>query len=143
MTEEATKLNPSIVILKTGEKLITILQEVFEGEGDDRRGICLMMNYPYELTMLNTQTDDIEQELQVKYSKWCPYAVDSQYRIPYDCVMTIASPDPGLAGAYQDKIALLEEKKKTAEEQTTNWKLQQEEIEKVINETPISEVEVV
>lgn len=143
MTEEATKLNPSIVILKTGEKLITILQEVFEGEGDDRRGICLMMNYPYELTMLNAQTDDIEQELQVKYSKWCPYAVDSQYRIPYDCVMTIASPDPGLAGAYQDKIALLEEKKKTAEEQTTNWKLQQEEIEKVINETPISEVEVV
>lgn len=143
MTEESPKLNPSIVILKTGEKLITILQEVFEGEGDDRRGICLMMNYPYELTMLNAPSEDVEQELQVKYSKWCPYAVDSQYRIPYDCVMTIASPDPGLASAYQQKIDTLEERKKSAEQETTNWELQQKEIEKVINETPLSEVEVV
>jgi len=147
MTEEVTKLNPSIVIMKTGEKLITILQEAFEGEGEQRRGICLLMNYPYELTMINTPSEDVEQELQVKYSKWCPYAVDSQYRIPYDSVMTIGSPDPGLATAYYEKISILEEKKKAAEEQQSNWKLQQEEVEKVINgtaeETPVSEVEVV
>ena len=40
MSEEAATLNPSVVVLKSGEKLITILQEVYEGEG------CLLYTSP-------------------------------------------------------------------------------------------------
>jgi hypothetical protein len=124
-------MNPSIVILKTGEKLITVLQEVFEGQGEDKKGICLVMNHPYELTLINVpNTETPEQDLQVKYSKWCPYSTDVQFRIPYDGVLAIGQPDPGLASAYEMKV-------KQAEElltiQNENAKLQQEEIEKVIN----------
>jgi hypothetical protein len=124
-------MNPSIVILKTGEKLITVLQEVFEGQGEDKKGICLVMNHPYELTLINVpNTENPEQDLQVKYSKWCPYSTDVQFRIPYDGVLAIGQPDLGLASAYETKV-------KQAEEllaiQNQNAQLQQEEIEKVIN----------
>lgn len=105
MSEETSTLNPSIVVLKTGEKLITILQEVFEGEGDERKGVCLLMNYPYELSLIEVPNeDDPEKDLQVKYSKWCPYSLESSYRIPYDCVLTIGTPDPGLTKAYMTKV---------------------------------------
>lgn len=127
MTTEVTKLNPSIVILKTGEKLITILQEAFEGKGEEQKGICLIMTHPYELSLISigNQTNP-EQDLQVKFSKWCPYAIDTQFRIPYDSVLAIGQPDSGLAQAYQAKIDQYEQI-------TENAKLQQEEIEKAIN----------
>lgn len=100
-----TELQPSIVVLKTGEKLITILQEAFEGEGESRKGICLVMNYPYELELINTPSpEETVSDLQVKFSKWCPYAIDSQYRIPYDGILTVGIPDPGLTTAYKAKV---------------------------------------
>ncbi len=117
------QLNPSIVVLRTGEKLITILQEVFEGEGDDKKGVCLVMNYPYELTLLAVDGADEAQDLQVKYSKWCPFSTDAQYRIPYDGILTIGVPDVGLSGAYMQKV---EEQKKITEQNNENYRLQQE-----------------
>jgi hypothetical protein len=127
-------MNPSIVILKTGEKLITILQEVFEGVDEDKKGICLLMNHPYELTLINVNNvENSDQDLQVKYSKWCPYSTDTQFRIPYDGVLAIGQPDPGLSLAYETKVNQAEELIAARIEQSENAKLQQEEIEKVIN----------
>lgn len=127
MTTETQKLNPSIVILKTGEKIITVLQEAFEGEGDNQKGICLVMNHPYELFLMNiNDQENPEQDLQVKFSKWCPYAVDTQYRIPYDGVLAIGQPDPGLAQAYQAKVDQVEQI-------SANMQQQQEDIAKAIN----------
>lgn len=123
-------MNPSIVILKTGEKLITILQEVFEGEGEEQKGICLMMNHPYELSLVSVDNmDNSQQDLQVKFSKWCPYSIDIQYRIPYDGVLAIGQPDPGLSAAYEAKV----QKAMELLEKTENQKLQEEEVKKVIN----------
>lgn len=120
-------LNPSIVVLRTGEKLITILQEVFEGEGDEKKGVCLVMNYPYELELMMVSNDENpEQDLQVKYTKWCPFSVDNQYRVPYDGILTIGVPDAGLASAYLQKV----EGQKARE--TENFRLQQEAIAEAI-----------
>ena len=141
MTTEVSKLNPSIVILKTGEKLITILQEAFEGEGEDQKGICLVMNHPYELALINVNNqDNPDQDLQVKFSKWCPYAVDTQYRIPYDGVLAIGQPDAGLAQAYQAKIEQAQaiiaqaeaEFNGISKDKTENEILQQKDIDAVV-----------
>jgi hypothetical protein len=126
MTTEAMKINPSIVILKTGEKLITILQEAFEGDGDSKKGICLVLNHPYELSLMSVDNiENPEQDLQIKFSKWCPYSTDTQFRIPYDGILAVGQPDTGLSLAYQAKI-------EQYEKITDNQKQQQEEIQKVI-----------
>jgi|TARA_R100000005_G_C4932819_1_gene160957 hypothetical protein len=122
--------NPSIVILKTGDKLITFLQEVFEGEGEDRKGVCLVMNYPYELALVSSPSpDNTVNDLQVKFSKWCPYALDSSYRIAYDGILTIGTPDPGLADAYRKKV---EQAKEIELTNSKNAELQQEAIQEVL-----------
>ena len=36
----------SVVTLKTGERIITELKEIFDGEGDDKKGVCLLMEEP-------------------------------------------------------------------------------------------------
>jgi hypothetical protein len=96
-----------IIVFKSGERVITDLQEVFEGEEEERRGICLLMKNPYILELVSVGSEQDPGDLQVKFSKWCPYSVDFQFRIPYDSVLAIGEPDTGLAQAYRNKIATL------------------------------------
>ena len=53
-------------------------------------------------------------EYQVRFSKWNPYTPDWQFKIPYDSVITISTPEPGLQNAYENKI------KEKKESQTVN-----------------------
>ena len=95
--------NEQIIVFKNGERVITTLQEVFEGEGEDKRGVCLMMTHPYILELVEAASGT-DRDLQVKFSKWCPYSVDFQFRVPYDTVLAIGEPDTGLAQAYRGKV---------------------------------------
>ena len=110
----------SIITLKTGDRIITELKEIYDGEGEDRKGVCLLMEDPYILNLAgeNPQylTEQYNMEYQVKFSKWNPYSVDWQYKIPYDSVMTISSPEPGLQNAYENKI----KERKEVETKTVN-----------------------
>jgi len=98
----------SIITLKTGDRIITDLKEAFEGDGDDKKGICLIMDEPYVLNLDGATpqylTEQHGMEYQVRFSKWNPYSPDTMFKIPYDCVMTISNPEPGLENAYQQKI---------------------------------------
>ena len=98
----------SIVTLKTGDRIITELKEIFDGEGDDKKGVCLLMEDPYILNLDSAQpqylTEAHGMEYQVRFSKWNPYSPDWQFKIPYDCVMTISQPEPGLENAWQQKL---------------------------------------
>ena len=101
-------MSVSIITLKTGERIITELKEVYDQEGEDKKGLCLLMEEPYVLHLDTQQpqylTEQLGAEYTVKYSKWNPYTPDWQFKIPYDCVMTISSPEPGLQDAYEKKL---------------------------------------
>jgi len=104
----------SILTLKTGDRVIAELKEIFDGEGDDKRGVCLLMEEPYVLNLDggNPQylTEQYGMEYQIKFSKWNPYSSDWQFKMPYDCIMTISNPEPGLQEAYENKITEKREK---------------------------------
>ena len=98
----------SIVTMKTGDRIITELKEIFDGEGEGKKGVCLLMEDPYILNLDSGQpqylTEAHGMEYQVRFSKWNPYSTDRQFKIPYDCVMTISSPEPGLENAWKQKL---------------------------------------
>ena len=98
----------SVVTLKTGERIITELKEIFDGDGDDKKGVCLLMEDPYILNLDSAQpqylTEAHGMEYQVRFSKWNPYSPDWQFKVPYDSVMTISNPEPGLQDAYEKKV---------------------------------------
>lgn len=107
-----------IIVFKNGERVISSLQEVFEGEGDDKRGICLLMTHPYILELVESSSGLTDRDLQVKFSKWCPYSVDFQFRVPYDSVLAIGEPDSGLAQAYLAKVNSIQA---TKEDELPKW----------------------
>jgi len=123
-------MSTSIVVLKTGEKIITDLQEAFDGDTEEKKGICLIMRHPYELALSPTE-DDSDLDLKVEFSKWCPYAIDTEFKIPYDSVISIATPDPMLAEAFENKVKRIEE---TQVEQTSNFSVQQQAIEEALSQ---------
>lgn len=121
-------MSASIVVLKTGEQIICELKEAFDGEGEDKKGICLVMVHPYTLKLIEVSNpDQPEQDLQVKFSRWCPYSIDTQFRIPYDAVTAMGVPDSGLERAYIAKV------EQVTQFETQNQQLQNEEIEQAIN----------
>ena len=62
----------SVVTLKTGDRVISELKEIFEGEDDKKKGICLLMEDPYILSMDGATpqylTEQHGMEYQVRFS---------------------------------------------------------------------------
>lgn len=114
----------SIVTFKTGERVITELKEIFDGEADNKKGVCLLMEDPYILNLDSAQpqylTEAHGMEYQVRFSKWNPYSPDWQFKVPYDCVMTISQAEPGLENAWQQKITEKKELENNGTDQTKN-----------------------
>ena len=110
----------SILTLKTGDRVIAELKEIFDEEGDNKKGICLLMEEPYILQMDGSTpqyiTEQVGAEYQIRFSKWNPYSSDWQFKIPYDSVMTISNPEPGLEQAWKQKLT----EKKELENDGTN-----------------------
>lgn len=112
-------MKPSVVLLTTGETVVTNLQEVFRGEGEDKKGLCLLLNHPYKLDLIASEEDSTN--VQVKFTKWMPFSGEIQFKIPYDTVITIGEPEQSLKEAFERKVKAAEEKieaaKKAKEEE--------------------------
>lgn len=134
MTDILDKKEPSIVILNTGEKLITVLQEAYELDGDEKKGVCLVLNHPYVLELVSISGEETEQDLQVKFSRWCPYAIDTQFKVPYSSVVSIGTPDQGLSQAYLIKVEQAEALFNSINK-SINQQLQEQEVQKVLENT--------
>ena len=94
----------AIAVLQTGERVITELQEVREDNKEDGKPICLMFVRPYILNVEGTDDATVNQEVQVRFSKWLPYSSDTQFKIPFSSVMAVGTADPGLAQAYNNTV---------------------------------------
>lgn len=94
----------AIVVLNTGERVITDLQEIREDNKEDGKPICLMFMRPYILNVEGTDDATVNQEVQVRFSKWLPYSSDTQFKIPFSSVMAVGTADTGLAQAYMQTV---------------------------------------
>lgn len=103
-------MKPSIVLLNTGETVITNLQEVFRGEGDDKKGVCLLMSHPYKLDIIQQEDMSSVTDVQVQFTRWMAFSSEYQFKIPYDSVITIGAPEPSLKKAYENKVKAAEKK---------------------------------
>lgn len=108
-------MKSSIVMLTNGDTVITNLQEVFKGDGDDKKAICLMMSHPYKVDIVSQKKKNKPEEVQVQFTKWCPFSKDFQYKIPYDSVISIGVPEDSLKDAYETKVRIAEEHMKKQE----------------------------
>lgn len=91
--------NAIVVLSGTYERIICDLQEVREGDEQDGKAICLIMIRPYTLN-LEQGPEAGRQEVQVRFNKWLPFSIDTQFKIPFSSVTCVGAVDPGLEEAY-------------------------------------------
>lgn len=113
-------MNPSIVILVTGDTVITDLHEsVSTKEGEEGKKICLVMKHPYKVDLVSPKKKDKgfkDNEVSVQFVKWCPFSKNVEYKIPYESVLSIGQPEDSLKAAFENKVKAAEEKAKPQEE---------------------------
>jgi|TARA_B100000902_G_scaffold395146_1_gene453068 hypothetical protein len=96
--------NAIVVLSGTHERIICDLQEVREGDEQDGKPICLIMIRPYTLN-LEQGPETGRQEVQVRFNKWLPFSIDTQFKIPFSSVTCVGAVDPGLEEAYTRTVA--------------------------------------
>lgn len=101
-------INASVLIFKNGDQVICDLKEIYEGEGEERKGICLLMLHPYLLTLVPTNPQDLNQDLQIRFSRWCPYSSDIQFKVAYDSIISLGIPEEHLKQAFISKVEQVE-----------------------------------
>jgi len=95
-----------LMLLKTGETLISDAKEVVSGE--DVRGYLL--NKPHyvktqEKTVLTeSETGKSNYELDVVLSPWMILSSDKDYVVAFDYVATICEPIPSVREMYLNKV---------------------------------------
>lgn len=98
--------NAIVVLNTTGEKIICDLQEVREENKEDGKPVCLVMIRPYTLLIEKSEEPGPNgQDVQVRFNKWLPYSVDTQFKIPFAAVLAVGTVDPGLEQAYAQTVA--------------------------------------
>jgi len=89
---------PKIVLTKYGEKLITAVGEVTDTETG--KGLGFVFKCPYTLSM----TPSAEGQFSVNFTKWIPYSIDNEFKVPYDVVSAVGEPEPDILNVYIEKF---------------------------------------
>ncbi len=95
----------SIVTLKTGQNIICEVNEIFQGEGEERKGVGLQLKDPFVLDLYeNPEAENPDDRNRVRFSRWNPFTLERTFRVPYDAVIAVSAPDPNLNSAFADKV---------------------------------------
>jgi len=95
---------PKILLMNSGERIITGLAEVTNSEG---QAVCLLARCPYILSMIpagDVSPDGNPSQFNVNFTKWLPYSSDDQFKIPYSSVVAIGEVDSGILEVYLEKF---------------------------------------
>jgi hypothetical protein len=95
----------SIVTLKTGQNIICEVNEIFQGEQEDKRGVGLQLKDPFILELHeNPEAENPDDRNRVKFARWNPFTLERVFRVSYDAVVAVSAPDPNLDSAFADKV---------------------------------------
>jgi len=111
----------SIVTLKCGQRVIAEINEIFNeipipenelvdgGPTTQRKGVGLQLRDPFLLEHHeNPQAEDPEERNRVKFIRWNPFTLDRTFKVPYEAVVCVSSPDPNLDSAFTEKQAMFD-----------------------------------
>lgn len=95
----------SIVTLKDGSNVICEINEIFQGEGEERRGVGLQLKDPFVLELYEfPEAENPEDRSRVKFTRWNPFTLDRTFKVPYEALVCVSAPDPNLEQAFGDKV---------------------------------------
>jgi hypothetical protein len=95
------KLVPKLVILTNGEKIISMLGELTDDNGEK---LCLISKCPLVLTMNTTEeTVDSKPQYILNFTKWVPFSDELEFKIAYSSVTTICDVSEEVLKVYIER----------------------------------------
>ena len=88
-----------LLMLRTGEEVISTVQEICEPETDKPLGYRL--NKPFRLEIVDSQSG---QGYQIEWFPWAPLSKDRDYFLPGSHVVTVYNPLDALATQYLSAV---------------------------------------
>ena len=96
-----------LVILKSGEDIVSDIKEMVVGEGDDARVVGYFLTKPCGVS-LNSKAikldDEGEDHYQIKLFPWCPLSKNTKIPITADWVITIVDPVDKVKQMYETEV---------------------------------------
>jgi hypothetical protein len=114
-----------LAILKSGEKLISDIQEMIVEE----KVVGYLFNYPQVVLIKDFESVSKNNEDKIKHSfdinlfPWIPLTMDKKVPVPIDWVVTLVEPVEKLKTLYNKNILKLEEKNDTDQSNSTDEQL--------------------
>ena len=99
-----------LLLLKSGEDIISDIQEMVVGEDKERRVIGYFLNKPCIVKIRDSQVLTEETEItqksafQVTLYPWMPLSADKVIPVPADWVVTIVEPKDKLKEMYVEDV---------------------------------------
>lgn len=96
--------------LKSGENVISDIQEMLVGEGENGRVIGYLFNKPqvvllkdFEIVSKNNE-DTLNHSFDINLFPWIPFTKDEQVPVPSDWVVTLVEPLGKLKDMYEKNV---------------------------------------
>jgi len=99
-----------LLLLKSGEDIISDIQEMVAGENEERRVIGYLLSKPCIIKIRDSQVLTEETEVtqksafQVSLYPWMPLSADKIIPVPADWVVTIVEPKDKLKEMYVEDV---------------------------------------
>ena len=102
--------------LKSGENIISDIQEMVVGEGDNSRVVGYLFFKPqvvllkdFEIVSKNNE-DTLKHSFDINLFPWIPFTKDEQVPVPSDWVVTLVEPLEKLKDMYEKNVLKIGEK---------------------------------
>jgi len=99
-----------LMLLKSGEDIISDIQEMILGEDEERRVVGYLLSKPCIIKIRDSQVLTEETEItqksafQVSLYPWMPLSADKIIPVPADWVVTIVEPKDKLKNMYVEDV---------------------------------------
>lgn len=90
-------MNPKLVLLKTGEYIVTQAQEAYSGEGEF---MFYVLTNPRLIKITGTYAIDDKHNTSVSLFVWPQFSIDTQVELQKDAILTIVEPTAELTELY-------------------------------------------
>lgn len=97
-------MSVKLVLLKSGEDIVTDVQEMVVGDKDNPRVVGYFFTKPCAVKMRTNEGEDKEKSFEISLFPWLPLTKDTKVPVINDWVITIVEPIDSLREMYEKDV---------------------------------------
>ena len=97
-------MSVKLVLLKSGEDIVTDVQEMVVGDKENQKVVGYFFTKPCAVKMRTNEGEDGEKSFEISLFPWLPLTKDTKVPVINDWVITIVEPIDSLKEMYEKDV---------------------------------------